>query len=162
MKKLVVWMVVLGGACGLGLWFLRHVASKSAGFAVGYALGNPHEDNVELHVVVSISMIRYEGPRLSGSGATLWDDWIAEHFAVRDASGQKVTLQKVGWSDLITERQANNPEFYLVGKLRARGTYTFDYIPFRDSTLRFRHTLTVLSQGQPFERRIFRQMMGGQ
>ena len=161
MKKLIVWMVVLGGAAAAGIWFLQHASAKSEGFAVGYALGNRRGDSVELHIVVSISMIRYQGPRATGSGATLWEDWIAEHFNVRDASGQKTTLQKAGWSYLINERQASNPEFYLIGKLRAGGTYTIDYIPFNDSTLHFSHTLTVPPQGQPFERRVFHKLIGG-
>lgn len=111
------------------------MGDQDPGFLVGYALGNPHDGQLEIHVVVSIPMIRNEGlgsVALADGTRSMqtWDEWIAQHFRVTDESGRTVILRRAGFSSLITDQQANNPEFYLEGKVRAGATYIFDYIPF--------------------------------
>ena len=155
MKKLVIWVIIGTLVCFAGLMWIDHERSKDPGYLIGFTLGNPQDGVVELHMVVSMGMTRTEERRLASGEAGSWDQWIRDHFELRDDSAQTVGLVLLAHSSLISERQAHNPEFFLKVKLQAGGTYTLDYIPRRAESKRYRHAFTVPAAGQPFKRVYF-------
>ncbi|MFH1745859.1 MAG: hypothetical protein ABIG44_02330 [Planctomycetota bacterium] len=160
MQKVIIWIVVLAFVCCLGAWALKSFKSEETSFVIGFAIGNLFEDQLEMHIIVSPDITGVEGQRRiplasGGNSVQTWDEWIAEHFNIIDSAGQKVTFRKVGFSNLITEQQAHSPEFFISGKVRARETYTVEYIPFAREILCYRQTVTVTAEGQPFKRHDF-------
>ena len=160
MKPRVIVSVILIGACCFGGWYLYRQATEDPGLPISLAFGNLNEGEVELHVVVSIGMVATEGLRalVLSDGAPsrqTWDEWIAEHFDLHDDSGQRVQLRRDGHSSLISDQQAHNPEFYLVGKLLVGVNYTFDYIPRRDWNIHHRQRFTAPAEDRPFQRLYF-------
>ncbi|MGD8450533.1 MAG: hypothetical protein PVJ57_01835 [Phycisphaerae bacterium] len=165
MKPRAIIGLVIVAACGLGAWYVYSQTKSDPGFAIGLAMGNPESGDIELHVVVAMAMTMQDKlTSVTLADGTVsrqtWPEWIAEHFVLRDDSGQKIELRKEGWSNLIKERQALNPEFYLVGKLKSDVRYTFDYIPSRDSSVRHRYAFVAPAEAQPFERVYFETIKG--
>ena len=152
----VVGLAVLVGLFVVG-WYVYHRVNENPGEAVGLAIGHPHEGEIELHLVISMAMVRAEGPRTAkNSGAELWEEWIADHFDLRDSSGTKLSMQKAGWSDLIGQGQAMNPEFFLTGKLKIGGSYTLKYIPRTTGRAKFQYSFTAPGSAQTFQRVFFK------
>lgn len=156
MKQAMIGAAVILMLAGLGYWLLQREWTKDRGHQIGYALGNPNNGDVELHVVVSRQMTLIQGPRPTpGGGSQSWVDWVKEHFDLRDAAGQQIPMSRCGTSTVINEREAFNPEFYVWAHVRAGTTYTLDYIPTFGGSKRYRHTFTVPPEGQKFERIYF-------
>jgi len=156
MKQLVILSVVILVACGIAYVWMQHEWSKDQGHLVGMAVGNPQDGELELHVVVSMAMVRADVvPTAGRAGAQQWGQWIREHFELRDSAGKDVTFAREGHSNLISDQKAFNPEFFLRARLRARETYTFDYIPVKSEGRHYRHTFTVPAEGLSFHRAQF-------
>jgi len=153
MKQMAIGVLVIAvAALGVAVYLNREV-SKEPGFMLGFAVGNPQSGQLELHIVVQGIMIRKQGPRLaSNSAAPLWDEWIDQHFHLRDAAGNTLPLRKDGWSKLIDDRAAMNPEFFLKGTLQAGDSYTLEYQPYREERKVYRYQFTVPADGMPFSR----------
>jgi hypothetical protein len=161
MKKLVVWTLVGTALCFVGLVWLNRARSKDPGYLIGFALGNPSGDSVELHVVVSAGMTGGDNSGAGGAGDTAAvEQWINHHFVLRDSSGQAMPLRQIAASSLISERQAHDPAFYLVAKLRPGTTGTLDYIPSVTASKRYRHTFPVPPDSTPFQRVYFKPVVG--
>ena len=94
MKQLVIGVVIILMLAGLGFWLLNREWTKDRGPQIGFALGNPIDGELELHVVVSRQMTMIQEPRVSTSGAQQWLDWVKDHFDVRDAAGQRLALNR--------------------------------------------------------------------
>jgi hypothetical protein len=153
--RAVVGLVIVVG-CVAGGWYLLGRASEDPGFPMGIAFGNPHDGTIELHLVVELGMVRTEGLKAHPAGGLeTWDDWIADHFDLRDSAGTKLQLTKDGWSDVIGQDQAKNPEFFLKGKLKAGESYTLKYIPRRAGLVKHRHSFTAPATAQKFQRVFF-------
>jgi hypothetical protein len=155
MKQAVVATGIILVLAALGYWGLHREWTKDRGHQIGYALGNPVNGDVELHVVVSRQMTLTQGPRAVGGGVGSWVDWVKEHFELRDAAGQQIPMNRSGTSTVINEREAFNPEFYVWAHVRGGTTYTLDYIPVFGQPKRYRHTFTAAPEGQKFERIYF-------
>lgn len=152
MKKLVIWTIIGSAACFAGIMWINHQRTKDPGCLIGFALGNPQDGVVELHVVISTGMTQ-TGDALPAAGSR--GQWIRGHFELRDDSARTVGLVLLAHSSLISERQARDPEFFLEAKLQAGRTYTLDYIPRRAESKRYRHTFAVPAAGQTFKRAYF-------
>ncbi len=155
MKQLLAVAFIILVLCGVVYVWMEHYGRQDHGQLIGMALGNPSGSEVELHVVISIGMTRMavtdSQQRLSPARL----DWIPAHFDLRDSAGKAVTFSREGHSNLITDQQACNPEFFIRARLKANETHTFDYIPVAGESKRYRHRFTVPAQGQPFERAQF-------
>ena len=148
--------LVLVGLCGVGFWWLQSKMTEKLGFMVGYAMGDPGEETIQMHVIVSMPMVNTEGRRRTKDGRlTTWEEWIEEHFDLRDDAGRKVPLAREAWSSLISQQQASNPEFFMRAELRKGVNYIFDYIPIRDDWFRYRHNFTAPADSQPLVRATF-------
>lgn len=146
--------VILAVGFGTYAW-LRHEWTKDRGHQVGWAIGKMNKDRGELHVIVTREMTIIEGPRGMLGGAPQWQDWVKDHFELKDAAGQRVQMNRAGTSTVINEREAFNPEFYVNAGVRIGTTYTIDYIPVVGQPKRYRHTFTVAPEGKEFERIYF-------
>jgi hypothetical protein len=115
------------------------------------------EESTQIDVLVTLAMPRREGPRVDRvTGAVYWQEWVDEHFDIRDPDGEKVLLRRSHFSRLITERDARTtPEFYLTGKLRPDVDYTFDYIPFRAGNLKYHYEFTAPNVETRTRRQLF-------
>jgi hypothetical protein len=163
MKRLVIWSVVIFVACGAGAWWLNSIWSKERGFLLGFAYGQTEFDGFELHVIVAMPMVNIEGPRLDErTAAVLWDEWVEQHFDLRDDADNSLKLVRAGsFSSLIPDEKAGNPEFFLKAEVTPGVTYTLDYKPERAVPKRYRHTFTALTEGQPLQRLYFKTVDGG-
>ncbi len=153
-------MLIIGGVilvlCGIGFVWLDHEWHKDHGVVIGMAAGNPQEGELELHIVVSMGMVTADIVPAGGrGGALLWDQWISDHFSLRDAAGKNVTFAREGHSTLISDQKAFNPEFFLRARVKAGQTYTLDYTPVAGEPRRCRNTFTVPPEGLPFQRAQF-------
>ncbi|HQL55087.1 MAG: hypothetical protein KA383_17630 [Phycisphaerae bacterium] len=150
-----VLVLLVGGLVAYGVRHLRAQFSGAEGFPVGFALGNAGSNSIELHVAVTHDMVKADPPTITPNGVLLWNEWVPQHFELRDAAGQSVRLNRAGTSVVINERKAFNPEFYLVARLTPGTTYSLDYIPYVGENKRHRHTFTATAAEQPFQRLIF-------
>ncbi len=154
-RSLIALLVVAGLA--VGGWYIYSRSNEDPGFALGMAIGNARNGEAEMHLVVELGMVRVEGlkPHPAG-GFETWDEWVIDHFKLRDSSGKDVQLRKTGWSDVIGQAPASNPEFYLVGKVKVGGIYTLTYIPRREGLVKHTHSFTITEAGQKFQRVFFK------
>jgi hypothetical protein len=157
MKGLLVMLALAIVFAGVVVWWSSAQLEADPGEYIALAFGNPAEDEIQIDVAVSIAMPRREGPRVDQrSGAVYWQEWVDEHFDLRDDSAAKVRLMRSGSSRLMSDREvAGSPEFYLTGKLRPNAHYTFDYIPILADGLRYRYDFIAPGVATPMERRHF-------
>ncbi len=143
MKGLIV-LVLIGVAVVVGFIWSASRMSADPGRTIALVFGVPDEETIEIHAAVAPGMVAAEGPRMDRNGNVLWDEWIAEHFDLRDEAGDKVPMHRRNFSDLIpANKVVGTPEFYVAAKLRIGGRYTFDYIPLVRVGKRYRHTFTA-------------------
>jgi hypothetical protein len=141
MRALITVLVIVG-ACGAAFYFMLAKVNEDPGFAIPVAFGAPVGSEVEMNVAVSMLMPRREGPKLVRADL-LWDEWVADHFDLRDTAGNKVAFVRSNFTQLMTEREAGGtPEFYLITKLRPGQAYTFDYTPVMPAP-RYRYAFTA-------------------
>jgi hypothetical protein len=158
MRGIVILGVILM-VLGAGVWwFFMHETMKDPGNWVGLAFGNPEESSIEMHLPVELMTVTRDRPRVNDRGDPLWDEWISQHFDLRDASGESVPFAQAGWSPLISE--AKNKvvaEFYVKCTLQKGAKYTIDFIP-RARTQpknRYRYVFTAPSEPQDMKRMLF-------
>lgn len=144
MKNLLVVGLVLGGGVLLGWYGLNSVTTQDS-FLVSIAFGFPKDGDIELHGVVSMGMSAQEPPRVDVK--TLkpnWDEWVDQHFELRDAANQSVKVYFRTSTDVIpTNKIKGTAEGYFSAKLKQNTAYTLDYIPKRAEPTRFRHAFTA-------------------
>ena len=110
MKGLGV-LLAIGIAAVAGFWWTTSKAMSDPGIPVAIAFGNPRNDLMEMHVIIAMGMTAAEGPRRDlMSGRVLWAEWIEEHFYLRDASDQPVTLKYRQGNSLIPDHMAGVPQ----------------------------------------------------
>jgi hypothetical protein len=108
------------------------------------AIGNPHNNECDIHLVVAHLMV-LDGPRKdANSNAIFWDEWLEQHFILTSADGKKVRLERLANSNLIDSMKAGgSPEFFIKGKVVPGTAYTFDYVPDDEGPDRFRYEFTA-------------------
>lgn len=143
MRALVGLVLVL--AAGAGAWWAVQSVTGHDTFAVPIAFGFTDAETIEMQAVASMGMTVTEPPRVEPvTGKVLWEEWIEEHFEVRDAGGNRVKLALRSSSDMIPKHKiVGTPEGYLTGRLQKGAAYTFDYIPKRLESKRYRYAFTA-------------------
>lgn len=130
--------VVLIG--GMFFYFSANASKDVPTLPIAYAA--PNTAGVEMQFAVSMFLPKKDPPRLEHN-VVLWDEWINEHFQLRDSSGTPVKLQRLGFSTMLTDRQTGGaPEFWVKTILKPGATYEFDFIPILPGP-KYRHLLTV-------------------
>lgn len=137
----------------VGFWFTTRAMTKEGGRSVLVAFGNVVEDTIEIHTGVEMGMVRREGPRLDRQANPLWEEWVQEHWKVRDATGAELPIERIGQTLLIdVNKVPGAPEFFLKIKLQRGKQYTFDYIPARAESKCYRWTFTAPDSQKPMHR----------
>lgn len=154
--KGVVGLAVLVGVGAGGWWAFKGVVTHDT-HAIPIAFGFPDDRTIEMQAIASMGMTVTEGPKADPkTGKPKWEEWVEEHFELRDAGGARVKLSLVSHSDLIPKHKVlGTPEGYLVGRLEKGTSYTFDYIPKRAEAKRYRHAFTAPAADKEVERVAF-------
>lgn len=130
MKTVVIAAVILVFIGAAVWWFIMHETMRDQGQWIGTAFGNAADSTIEMHALVDMGMVTRDRPRVDARGEPLWNDWIADHWDLRDASGNAVGFTRIGWSTLIDDdKTIAVPEFYVKYTLQKGGQYTFDFTP---------------------------------
>lgn len=156
MKQAMVAVVILIALVFAGYHFMEKEVTKDRGHQVGFAIGLPRGDLIELHVIVTRQMVTTEPPIAKGdAGVPDWIEWVNQHWCLRDANGTKLTMNRAGTSPIIADQKAFNPEFFVKADLQKGASYTLEYVPYRAGTSCYRHAFTASPDGQPFQRLYF-------
>jgi len=102
---------------------------QDAAIPLQIAFGNLGPKGVEMHVVIGVVMANLDRIRKDGSTPT-WEEWVADHFELKDAANNVLKLERRNNSSLIQQREVvGTQEFFLVTTLKSGQPYVFDYIP---------------------------------
>ena len=146
------------GLVGVGLvYWVASWSTSDPGIAIAHAFGNPAEDTIELHVAVYMGP-RTEPPRIDPdlSDLQLWQEWLDEHYQLRDDAGTTVEIERIGHSLLMPAHKVGGaPEFFLKAGLRQGTEYTFDFTPRRAEPNRYRYTFIAPAEGEGIKRKTF-------
>lgn len=149
----LIGLAIIGVLACLGMWWVMSEFYKDQGVPVALAMGNPKDGTVEFHAVVAMGMSSTERPRMTLKGGLLWDEWVDEHFDLRDASGERVPLRFRISSGLIPDHKTGGtPEGYVIGRVKSGVQHDFDYIPRRNESQRYRYTFTAADGDVPMKR----------
>ncbi len=156
MKK-VVGLLVLAGVV-VGMWWGASKVTTQDSFLVSLAFGFPKDDEIEMHVVISMGMTALEAPRLDPlKGKVNWEGWVTDHFELRDPAGEVVQLFYKSGSDVIPGNKIRGAaEGYLFARVKKGVEYTLDYTPKRAESTHFTHTFTAPSADVPVETPAFK------
>ena len=90
---------------------------------------------------------------MSLEGKVLWEEWVDQHFDLRDHNSVKSKMGMRKHSDLIPPAQVvGTPEGYLICKLKRGQTYSLDYVPKRAEPKRYRHVFVAPDTDIPVSR----------
>ena len=116
---------------------------QDAAVPIQIAFGNLGPKGVEMHVVIGVVMANRDRIRKDG-GTPTWDEWVADHFELKDAAKNLVKIERSNHSNLIQQREVvGTQEFFLVTTLKSGQPYVFDYIPEVAKPGRVRHVFTA-------------------
>ena len=130
--KAFLWVVLLA-IIAVSFYFIILVAKPDNSQQIALMFGNPADDEIELHVELTMSMadkdvdFRYITPE----GAVDWKAWANDHYIVTDKAGNQVDFSKRGKSDLLPKKDEMRGYYdsFLIGKVKKGEAYTFKYVP---------------------------------
>ncbi|MCG8409168.1 MAG: hypothetical protein MI923_28525 [Phycisphaerales bacterium] len=156
MRGLVVVGVVIVLGSIVTLLMMKKM-NEDPGLPIAVAFGKPSDDGVEVHVVITLGMKNTEYARVDmDTGTEYWDEWVEEHFELTGESGGPVKFSRTNFSELITAQKAGALfEFFIKGKVQGGENYTFDYIPKRAESRRYRYTFTAPTNSKKMKRYTF-------
>lgn len=157
MRGLVV-LGIIGVVGAITSMVLMKKMNEDQGLPIAIAFGNPADNDVEVHVVITMGMKNTEYARVDfDTGTEYWDEWVEEHFELRGDSGDTVSFIRTTHSGLINLQKAGSTfEFFLKGKVQGGENYTFDYIPKRAESRRYRHAFTAPAGEKKMKRYTFK------
>ncbi len=127
------------------------VLYRDEGPDVLVAFGVPAKETIQMHVGIRSGMLRQDPPRMARKGKKLLREWIGEHFVLRDKSGERVQMGRLGTSAMINESRASSAvEFSLTADLKKGEEYTLDYIRVLSTVKpkRYRYAFTAPSEAE--------------
>ena len=143
--KAIVFIVVLAIGAAL-IWLTTASMSKDPGYSMGMVFGLADEDTIQMHAIVSGTMVRIDPPPLiPGSGFQSWPEWVADHFQLKTRSGETVKLNRQGSSGLVPATQATNTGFYLLATLKTGEAYVLQYHAVMSEPNLYRHRFVAPS-----------------
>ncbi len=161
MKGLIT-LGVIGLIAAIGSMLVVKKMNEDPGQMVAVAFGNPADGQVEIHTVVLMGMVAAEPVRVDAiSGFPYWDEWLEQHWDLRDGKGNRVSLERASNSSVINHREAGNAfEFFLVGRVPQGDACTFEYIPRKREKRRYRYSFTAPSSQVAMKRHTFELVEG--
>jgi hypothetical protein len=159
--RVILGFLVIMSAAGL-YWLSGYIATRDQGYLVGYMCGNPVEGTLDIEVVIPFSVTGRDPPRLKPDGRLQTrSEWMADHFDLRDGTGQQVRFRYADFADLIPRGKAGTPDFYASGLVKMNTAYTFTYYPFgKVGGKRYEHAFATTGARRPFERARFLPVSG--
>ena len=157
MKGLVILFIIGVIGCVVTVWIVHYMGTDK-GTLIGVAFDSARSDSIEIHWAVPMGMLKVEGPRVDEGktvtrkdGSTYqvparvhWDEWVTEHFQLRDSSGKTVELSRKSYSKQFDGAKGYSlVEFFLVGKLTPGREYKLDYKPKRAEAKCYRRALAA-------------------
>ena len=137
---MVYWLSVSAG---------RGADGKNLAVDLPIAFGNATGGQVEMDVVVGIALANVIRAKEGGQTKT-HEQWIQDHFVLKDSSGQTVKLAWQYNSALVKPvdvgPMVGTEECFLAGKLKPGGSYTFDYIEAPGRICRYQFTTPAKAQ----------------
>jgi|CXWL01.1.fsa_nt_gi hypothetical protein len=151
MKGLIIFAIILV-LVGGGIWVgLTKTLMSDTGLYILVASGDAGEGKVELNISVDLPFVFKESPRYDERGNALWDEWIEQHYDMRDEAGKAVPGFRIAHSRFVDERKIKNlPEFYLKYVLDKGRKYTLVNHPFLAKKSKYTYTFTA--EPKPAER----------
>ncbi len=117
--KAFLWVVLISflGLCGY--YYFKAFIIPDETQMLSIAFGNTTDDEVELHVEVTLVMAQLDVfPYMSMNGGTDWKAWANDHYIVKDDAGNQVEFTKRMKSNVISERDSRVvADGYLIAKL---------------------------------------------
>jgi hypothetical protein len=150
MKGLIILtlVVILVGA-GIWVGVIRSTMSDQ-GTIFLVVMGNPNEKTVEFDVCVELGMAHMANPRLDERNEPKWDEWIDEHFEMKDPAGNKAPHIRVAHTMLVDENKVKHlPEFYVQYQIENGKDYTLDFIGGREGNVHYRYKFTASDKYGP-------------
>jgi len=124
-------------------FFFASVLTADQGRNLAVAYFEPYKGELEIQVGIGPLIPMRDPPRRTPKGIDLWDDWVADHFQLRDAQGNEVQLKRMGTSSLFSgSKGGGDPDFVLVGAIKPETPYTFDHIPVVSEGKTYRYEFT--------------------
>jgi hypothetical protein len=152
MKGLITFAIIAGILVVAGYAFLGNMMAADSGELLAFACGNESEGMQQIQIVVPIAFKHREPPKVSESGVVLWKEWIADHWILTGASGERVDLKRKFAANLIPEHKVGTPECYLIGSVKTGEKYTLEFVKSVAKGKRYRSEIEVLPEGVPFQR----------
>lgn len=101
-------------------------------------------------------MVMLDPPKEDAQGRESWSDWIESHYELRDTSGKRVGLRRMGTSALmLDERAAGAPDFITWADVKKGANYTWEFKAKLADGKRYRCTFTVPQDEQKARRFAF-------
>ena len=157
MRGIVILAVLLGVLVTGGYTFLHYQMMRDQGRLIPVGFGTAGEDTIEMHLAISDMMTVRDPPQAASRGRVLWKEWVEGHFVLRDDSGNRVAMRRLGTSALMMDSNAAGaPKFCLAATLKQGANYTLDYIPKSVGSNRYRYAFTAPSEPQEVWRARFK------
>ena len=141
MKGVIIFsLMFFTGAGLLHTFFLREMWSDQ-GHDILMAFGAPRGDTIQMNLSITFRMVMTDPPRVDEKKdqSAIMKEWVAEHFQLRDESGEVVRLQRMGMSAmLINHRAARAADSYLGAELKQGQKYVMEYVPRTAEAKRYR------------------------
>jgi len=161
MRGIIILLVLMGVLVTGGYTFLQHQMMRDQGRLIPVAFGVVGNDTIEMHVAISDMMTLRDPPKVATRGRILWKEWIEAHFVLRDDSGNRMAMRRLGTSALMMDNNAaGSQKFCLTATLKQGANYTLDYIPKSGGSSRYRHTFTAPSEPKDVWRLRFEPLEG--
>ncbi len=157
-------LLILGG---LGYWVaFKSGDTESAAVDIPLAFGKPSGGQVDMHVVIGVTLANITRARDSMSGKDKdWNGWIKDHCVLKDSAGKPVSFTRQSSSNVIKPHEAaqmvGTEEFFMVARLKVGQTYTFDYIGDLATGKTYRCQFTAPSAAQKVQLHRFEPVMTG-
>lgn len=149
---------LLAVLAGILSYTLSSKSSRDDSEYIGASFGNPTPAGMQLDVVVSL-MMTHKDPPPPMQRPVNWDNWVAAHFVLTDATGKAQPLRRLNFSQLVPTQIAGTYDFFVSATLKPGAAYTLTVTPFVSNTTRkFAWKFTVPAQPTEPERVMFERL----
>ena len=143
----------------VGSMALSREVVRDQGRLLPIAFGVSRDGAMQMHLGVPALVPVADPPELNARRTPQWNQWIKEHFQLRDELGTGLRLRKKGTSGLMVGgTAAGDPPFVVWAELTKGGKYTCDYVPIVGDGRRYRYSFVVPREPGKVKRRRFRAM----
>ncbi len=156
MKGVFGIIIVFGIIAFVANAFLSREAMRDQGRPIAVAWGAPTPTTLEMQIGVAPLVVLNDPPEVNEKGVQRWNEWVPNHYQLREENGPDVPLRKIGTSALMLgEKAAGVPEFVLCADLKKGGKHVCDFIPVVAEGKRYRYSFVVPNEPPKVGRELF-------